>query len=139
MRSFWVSIIALMMSFSVLAESNKEISAAVKKVFEDNLKYCTNENIEGMLSTFHTKSSAYSSMKKLSQQIAKVYDLKYEMESFKFVGLAGEYAVANVVQKTTKIKGPNFKNNIINTLQVFKKENGKWKLWTTTVLSIKFL
>ena len=139
MKGFWVSIIVLMMSISVFAESDKEVSAAVKKVFEDNLKYCCTEDTKGILSTFHTKSAAYPSLKKLSQQIAKFYDLKYEMESFKFVGLAGEYAVARVVQKTTKIKGPAFRNNIIDTLQVFKKENGKWKIWTTTILSRKFL
>lgn len=132
-------IIVAFVSLSVIANENKRISTRIKKTFEDNLKYCNTENIQGMMSTIHSKSSANASTKKTMTQVNKIYDLKYQIISFKYLTTTGDYAIARVIQKTTKIKGPTFRSNIIDSLQIFKKENGLWKVWSSSILSIKFL
>jgi len=58
--------------------------------------------------------------------------------SYEYIGLSGEYAIARIKFKTTKISGPAFKNNSVDMIQVFKQENGTWKLWSQANLEIQF-
>jgi hypothetical protein len=37
------------------------------------------------------------------------------------------------------VSGPAFKNNIIDSIYVFRKEGGKWKLWQQVVLETNFI
>ena len=139
MKTIITIITAAFISFSVIANENKNISAKLKKAFEANLKYGETEDIAGIMTTIHSKSSAYASTKRIMTKMNKLYDLKYQVVSFKYIAVTGDYAITRVVQKTTKVKGPAFRDNIIDALQIFKKENGLWKIWTTSILSIKFL
>jgi len=49
------------------------------------------------------------------------------------------YAYARVQQQSTKVSGPEFKNNITDQLIVFRKDGHEWKIWTTAILNIKYL
>ena len=68
-----------------------------------------------------------------------LYDLKYEFSSFRYIGSDGKYAIGRGNQKTTKVKGPAFKDNILDCIYILREEDGKWKLWTQVILETKFL
>ncbi len=115
-----------------------DVKTEVYNVIQNNIKYMQQENVELTMSTLHTQSPVYEATKMTSIQIFEVYDLKYELSQYNFITQDGEYAYARVVQRTTKMSGPEFGNNVIDLLHVLKKEAGKWKIWTSAPLEIQF-
>ena len=139
MKNFLIIFLAVFFAVSGFAADVKKLEKELNTVLSNNLKCSQNENIPGILTTVHTESPVYDNTRRLFIRICKNYDLKYELLSSKLAGATGEYAILRVKIKTTKIKGPAFKPNISDCLQIFKKENEKWKLWNACILSIKYL
>ncbi|MDD5728308.1 MAG: hypothetical protein PHV59_07085 [Victivallales bacterium] len=138
MKKFLFPFVVLLAAFPVVAEPTAKITAELEDVFKKYVEYCNTENIRGVMEIMHSKSAEYASTRIRMARIAAGYDLKYELMSFNYVGITGEYAIARTVQKTSKIKGPSYRNNILEALQVFKREDGKWKIWTTAILSLRY-
>jgi len=133
-------ILMLMVSFSAKSYAqDKDISEALKKVVMDNFKGYEEENLEKVMNTVHSQSPGYIQTKELSKQIFPYYDLKYQLLSFNFIATDGDYALARGKQKTVKIEGPAFQNNIVDLIYVFKQENGQWKFWSQAILETKFV
>ena len=122
----------------LLLNAKSNTSELIKEVIQINLKYCQEENLKGIMSTIHTKSVLYIPTKKFMKQLIPVYDLEYKLLKYEFIGQDEEYAYAKVLQSTKKISGKKFNNNELETLHIFKKEAGKWKLWSQASLSLKF-
>ena len=118
--------------------SYSDTASDIKSVVLNNLKYVQAENIEQAMSTMHSQSPSYFATEEMLQQLLPIYDLKYEILKYTYIGKDDEYAYAKVLQKTSKISGADFQDNQIEALQVFKKESGTWKLWTQANLSILF-
>ncbi len=97
------------------------------------------EDMEAVKQTIHTQSPVYIPSLKTTEQLFGYYDLKVELLYFRYTGSDGEYAIARAKQKTIKVKGPAFKNNIIDSIYIFRKETGKWKIWQQSVLETKFI
>jgi hypothetical protein len=104
-------------------------------------------NIEGMnakdsydvLDSVHSQSPYYEQMQMMVEEINKLYTLKSELLSFEYMGQSGEYATALVKQKTEKIDGPEFRNNIVTTMTVFRKDGEAWKIWQSLTLDVEYL
>lgn len=130
-------LVGLLMSSVVLADKTVEIN--VKKAFQDNINYTVAEDVEGVLSTVHTQSLSYLPTKDLLVQLFGMYKLKYEILDYKFINYDGELAYVRVKQRTTKVEGPTFQNNEMDLLQVYKPENGVWKIWSQANMQVEFL
>ncbi len=117
----------------------QKISAILKNVVLENFDAYQNENISRVMETIHTLSPQYLLVKEAGTTIFPTYDLKYELLTFKYLVTDGEYALARGMQKTSKISGPAFRNNIIEVIFIFKQEEGKWKLWNQAVLALEFV
>jgi hypothetical protein len=122
-----------------LAKTHAQTSAELKSVLLKNFEGYQNEDIGEVLTTVHTLSPGYAATKTMADQIFPAYDLKYEVNSFRYLMTDGEYALARVSQKTSKIKGPPFRNNQMDLIVVFKQEDGKWKLWSQVILEVEYL
>ncbi|CCK76336.1 MAG: hypothetical protein KBT75_04240 [Oleispira antarctica] len=133
-----ISKIALLSLLLLSIASNADTASDIKQVVLDNLKYIQAEDIENSMATMHSQSPSYMATEEMLQQLLPIYDLKYEILKYSYIGEDDEYAYAKVLQKTSKISGPAFQTNKLEALQVFKKENGVWKLWTQANLSILF-
>jgi hypothetical protein len=120
-------------------KTSADISAELKSVLLKNFEGYQKEDIGEILTTVHTLSPGYAATKSVADQIFPVYDLKYELSSFRYLMIDGGYALARVSQITSKIKGPAFHNNQIDLIIVFKQEDGKWKLWSQVILGIEYL
>jgi hypothetical protein len=121
-----------------IAQTEEDVSVAIKLVIMENLKATQAEDMDRMMKTIHTQSPSYLQTK---QQIAPIFDnfdLSYRLLSYSYIGLDGEYAVARVKQATKKVSGPAFQNNELDLMQVFRKENGKWKFWAQAILEMKY-
>lgn len=122
---------------SVYSQADEE--AVLRAAVEKNFKGLEDENFDMAMDPVHTQSPGYLATKKLTTQLFENYDLKYELQHFKLIGIDGEYAVCRGKQKTTKISGPAFQNNIVDVIFVFKKEKGAWKFWSQSMLEAKFI
>ncbi|MFH1061705.1 MAG: hypothetical protein V1747_02305 [Candidatus Omnitrophota bacterium] len=114
-------------------------SADLKKVLLEIFDAYEKEEMSRILACVHTLSPGYSATKDVGNQNFPIYDLKYELMNFKYLALDGDYALARVLQKTSKVKGPAFKNNLLDLIVVFKQENGQWKFWSQVILGVEYL
>ncbi|WP_068544335.1 hypothetical protein [Thalassotalea crassostreae] len=121
---------------SPFAQANTE--SEIKSVVEENFRATQAEDLNATLKTIHSQSASFAPSQNALNQIFSTYDLKYSLLEFKFIAEEGGYAYARVKQLTEKITGPAFSNNELESLQIFKKENGSWKLWTQANLAVNF-
>ncbi|MBU1086680.1 MAG: hypothetical protein KKD05_04090 [Candidatus Omnitrophica bacterium] len=113
--------------------------AELQRVLLENFDAYEKEEIARVLPTVHSLSPTYGSIKDTANKIFPVYDLKYELMNFRYLLTDGDYAIARVLQKTSKVTGPAFRNNLIDLIVVFKQEKNQWKLWSQIILEIEFL
>lgn len=132
----------LLFNHEVLAENveaDKDIAMVLKSLITENFKAYEQEDIEKVMETVHSKSPGFEATKKFSSQIFPVYEIKYELLSFKYITSEGKYALGRVKQKTSKITGPEFKDNVIDSIVIFKQEAGLWKLWSQATLTLEYI
>jgi len=133
-----VKIIGIIVLVLTSAYANAGVENEIKSVVLENLKATQAEDMKATLKTVHTTSPVYAGTKQMLQQIFSTYDLKYTLLEYKFVGEENGYAYIRIKQLTEKINGPEFRTNELEALQVFKQENGVWKMWTQANLSVTF-
>ena len=136
MRAFLFIVILLGASTAI---ANDEIAAAIKATAMDNAKYLEEENADRAMSTIHSQSLSYVPTKNMLPQIFGNYKLSYKIKSFKFVAFDGELAYARVKQETRKLSGAAFQNNELDMVQVYKQENGRWKVWSQANMSMRYI
>ena len=119
---------------NVAADTDENVAVEIKTLVIENLRATEAEDIEAVLDTMHTQSPAYSNTKKLLISISETYDLKYQMQLFRYVGQDDPYAIARFKFSTQKVAGPEFSDNILDTFHIFRKEDGKWKIWSMAIL-----
>ena len=103
-----------------------------------NLKVTESEDLVGVMETVHSQSPIYLQQKLILEKLFPVYDLTYDLLSFSFIGEDDEYAYVRINFLTEKISGPQFQDNEIDALAIFKRENGQWKFWNQSNLAITF-
>ncbi len=116
-----------------------DIAGQVKATVIKNMETTQAENTAMMMSTIHTQSPYYLMTKQQMEPLFESYDLKYELISYEFIGVSGEYALARVIFRTSKVSGPAFKDNELDVIQIFKQEDGVWKFWSQASLNLKFI
>ena len=72
-------------------------------------------------------------------QIFKTYKIEYSLDDFKLLYHDDEIAVTRVKQTLKKVEGPDFKDNERDALQIFRKRDGKWKIYEQVILDRTFL
>ena len=122
-----------------IAEEKLDVGKMINDVVMENLIATETENTRRMMGTVHTQSPLYKSTELQVVQIFEKYKLKYELLSYKYISTDGVYSIVRVKQKTVKISGPKFINNEIDMFQVYRIENGKYKIWNQVILEMKYL
>ena len=117
---------------------NQDVASEIQAVVIENFRATESEDLNAVLDTMHTQSPTYSSTKQLMVSLFETYDVQYDLLSFSYVGQDGKYAIVRIKQATRKVSGPAFQNNDLDSIHVLRKENGKWKLWTTAILELKY-
>lgn len=141
MKTLWIPVLCggiAVLVWGQEARQDEDLSAVLKEVMEANMQALRKEEVKGAMSAIHSKSPMYEQTESLMERLFEEYDLQYRLLSCTYLGTDGEYAVARVKQETKRIKGPEFRNNTADTVQIFRKENNSWKIWQTAIIQIDF-
>lgn len=113
--------------------------ATPEYAIEANAKFMNEENFDGVMSTIHPESQSYKMTENLVKKIFENYDLSYKIEKIKVTEQNDKEAKVEFIQVTTKIKGPEFKNNRTYGIHTLKLDGDSWKIFSTEVTDLKFL
>ena len=125
------------LGLAVGCSEDKNVAAELEAVVMKNFKATEAKDVNTMLETLHTQSPSYAHTKNESTALFEEFDIKYELLQFQYVGMDGEYAIARCKYSAKKIAGGNFKENRLDTFQIFREENGSWKMWSMTILRVE--
>lgn len=114
------------------------LAKELRTVIDANLDASNARDLDAYMAAIHPKSMGYAVTRKQMGDLNKKYELAYRVTKFSFVGVDGDYAICRVRQETKRKAGPEFRDNEVDTLQVFRKDNDAWKIWTSAVLEVKF-
>lgn len=131
-------LIVLMPAIILIACSEKKYSTPESVIYA-NAKYMTEEKLSGVMNTIHSASPAINATEHLVKELFRMYDLEYKIESLVIIEEMEDEAKVRFIQSTTKLNGPEFRNNRLTGIHELKKENGSWKIFNTISEKIDYL
>ena len=120
--------------FALSAAQTPNLENELKSVLERNIKAANEEDIVGYLLTVHLESPVYGVTQDVLEPQFATYDLAFELLELRLLTVDGEYAFARGRQRTTKLAGPDFTDGVTDSVYVFRREGGAWKLWQQSPL-----
>ncbi|MBD1834627.1 nuclear transport factor 2 family protein [Cyanobacteria bacterium FACHB-472] len=125
----------------LLAETkqNQSDRQAIRELVNKQFKALNEKNLLAYMDTVDKESTGYEFTKELLIEIYKTYELKYELNSLEFVSISANEARVRMIQTTTKLKGPEFRNNKLTSINILKKRNGQWRMDSTETEKIEYL
>ena len=124
------------------AESEERgTSVELKKVEETFVEGMNREDIDMVMSAIHSTASDLNMMLDRQNILSqfKHSDYKFTLLSFQLIGTDDDMAVARVkhdIIGTPKGAEKPFHTRM-DALRIFKREAGKWKMWTVTPLELR--
>ena len=112
----------------------KELRASI----DANLDASNKRDLDAYMATIHPKSMSYEPTRRQMGELNKRYELSFKVTHFSVMGSDADYAVARIRQETRKVKGPEFRDNEVDSLQIFRKDKDAWKVWSSAVLEVKY-
>ena len=119
--------------------SEDDVAGEIEELVLENLRATEAEDMDAVLDTMHSQSPHYAQTKKTVTLVFETYDLDYELVLFRYIGQDDEYAIARFQFSAELVAGPEFNDNKLDTIHVFRKENGSWKIWSMAILEIEYI
>lgn len=139
MRKLILNSFVLLSIIFFISCSSKKSCDTPEALLNANADLMNQEDFDGVMSTIHPQSPSYEMTEKLVKKIFEVYDLNYKIEVLKVLEQTDNEAKVEFIQITTKLKGPDFKNNKTTGVHTLKMDGDSWKIFSTEVKDIEFL
>lgn len=141
MKMFYIIPIVIVSVFVclVIGFSDEDVAEEIKEVVFENLRATQVEDMDAMLATVHSESPLYAQTEELATMLFENYDLSYELQLFRYIEQDGEYAIVRLEFSAQKVAGAEFNDNILDSIHVFRQENGDWKIWSMAILEIEYI
>lgn len=123
----------------VIGFSDEDVAEEIRQVVFENLRATQVEDMDAMLATVHSESPLYAQTEEMATLLFENYDLTYELQVFRYIEQDGEYAIVRLEFSAEKIAGAEFNDNILDSIHVFRQENGDWKIWSMAILEIEYI
>lgn len=108
-----------------------------ESVVEANAKYMNEEKYDEVMNTIYKDSPSYALSEVMIKKLFEIYDLNYNITSMKVIEDNDSEAKIEFTQITTKINGPEFKNNKATGIHSLKKDGDSWKIYSTEMTDIQ--
>ena len=119
--------------------SNSSKEDAVKAAVNLNAESMNEESIDLYMNTIHPESPLYDATENMVQTLFEQYDLKVTLKDVKVEKIEDDLAEVLVVQQTRKLAGGDFQDNEVETRNVLKLHEGKWKFFSSQILKTSVL
>ncbi|MFP6854311.1 MAG: hypothetical protein VB980_00900 [Opitutales bacterium] len=116
-----------------------EVENALRFAIRENLKAWNDKSLNMLRSTTHSESPLLETSDLMARYIFDRYKLKYTPTKVTVLSAEEDEAEVEVHQTTELVEGPSFRNNRSVVVHTLKKENGKWKLWSSEIKLLQFL
>ncbi|MDE0314919.1 MAG: hypothetical protein OXM61_08455 [Candidatus Poribacteria bacterium] len=137
------TIIALLLvaclGLTVALSQDGGIAEEIEAVVMENLRATQAEDLNAMLNTIHSESPLYSQTEEMATVLFENYDVNYGLLVFRYIEQDEEYAIVRLKYSAQKLAGPDFNDNNLDTIHVFREENGSWKIWSMAILEIEYI
>lgn len=133
--SIVISLVALL-GAGALRAAERPSDAEIAAFVAENLRATQSGDIDSIRATIHPDSVAQNTIAQALSALS-AYKLKYEATSVSFIAMSGEYALVRVLQKTTRVAGPDFLDNEIDGIWALRRDGEKWKYWTQMALKLR--
>lgn len=108
-------------------------------VLQTNMDTLHDKDLEAHMKTIHSGSPGYDATESDVQYLMDLYTLKLELLETKVIEKTEKIAKVAYTQRTTKLAGPDFKNNEVTGVHTLRPENGEWKIVSTVVETTVYL
>jgi hypothetical protein len=109
------------------------------QVVRDQLEAMNHEDFNAAINAIHPSSPGFEKTKDLTEELFKVYDLRYSLKEITLESENTDTAKVKFSQLTEKVSGQEFRNNLLTGVHILKKYNGEWKIYDTQIIKIEFL
>jgi hypothetical protein len=110
---------------------------AVKKLYEDSLKYSNEKDIDNYLACIVPRGR--KNTKKELTKAFKEYDIKSTLQSFEILKHEGDHILAETKQEQENLGKKEYKKHIATLNVAFIKNDGVWQIELTTVIKTNFV
>ena len=142
MKKYYTIIAILLVAclgLTVALSQDGGIAEEIEAVVMENLRATQAEDLHAMLNTIHSESPLYSQTEEMATVLFENYDVNYGLLVFRYIEQDDEYAIARLKYSAQKSAGPDFNDNNLDTIHVFREENGSWKIWSMAILEIEYI
>jgi len=108
--------------------------AAIREFLYRNAAATGAEDLEAVLQQISPACVSYDEAKEVFQMLFQAYDLQYEIEEVVNINVQGTTASVEIIQVTRKVAGPAFNDNRARVLHDLVKEDGEWKVCSSTMI-----
>ena len=109
--------------------AQSETASQIRSLFDRIDQALEAEDLDRLQSMIHPQSPFAGRLRKRLNEILADRDIDEEMIGYHFLAEDDPYAFVRAQVKWTARGGENFRDNITDTLYIFKKDGDRWKLW----------
>ena len=106
-----------------------EMMKMVLGTIEEYYNAMNASDLEGTLSMIHSESPTQLQTRQVIGQVMNAFKLNNELLEKRYIGSDDDYIYVKIKQKITKVKVPEFHNNISDLILAMRKDGESWKIW----------
>lgn len=139
LKSLTIALLIILAAASLAGCGSNPEEEAAQQVLTDQLEFLRNEDLEGVMSTMHPESPAYSQTRVVVEQVFELYDLEYNLETVEVVEMSENQAKLRAVQVTRRVSGPELADTRVTAIHTIRKTGSGWKLYESQTESSEAL
>lgn len=113
--------------------------AAIRAFLDHHVAVTNAEDLEGYMATIHPDSPLYATTEDAVASFFSTYDLRYEFSNVRIEAIRQNEADVRLDLTTTKISGPDFRDNRIDITFYLRQDGPDWKIYNQTINNVEYL
>jgi hypothetical protein len=136
----WILSLGLaLLSAAAAAAEPTPTPQELKQVLAGHFAAGDRGDVRGAIGWVHTQSPIYLATKQAIESLVANFRFRSRVLDFSFIALSGDFAIARAKQEMRKVSGPAYRDHVLDSIYVFRREAGHWRIWQQAVLDMRFL
>lgn len=104
-----------------------------------NIRAANSENLAAYMNTIHSDSPLYNQTERLLKDAFSEFDLSYYVSNLEIEKQSRSEAEIHFFLTTRKIRGPAFRDNVVEGIFIMRPEDGVWKIYDQEVINVQYI